>query len=117
MTVYESIFDAVEGLPTASENTLAQRETVIVPVDPDGVTVTLYEVALLATNPLTTPLIAETSASIRSALDSEIVISTDIAPVIVGVARDERRAVGRVTSSTQVSVIPDATTCAWIPPE
>lgn len=71
----------------------------------------------MATNPLTTPLIAVTSASVRSMVDSEVVISTDIAPVIVGVARDERVAVGGVTSSTHVSVIPDATTCAWIPPE
>jgi hypothetical protein len=104
-------------LPTASENIPVHTETVIVPVDTDGVTVMLYEVVLLAANPLTTPLIADTSASVRFMVGSDVTIFTDIAPVIVGGARDERIAVGRVTSSTHVSVIPDATTWLWIDPE
>lgn len=117
LTLYESVFEAIERLPTASENIPVHTETVIVPVDPDGVTVIVYPVALLVRNPLTTPLIADTSASVRFIVGSDVTIFTDIAHVIVGVAVDERIAVGRVTSSTHVSIMPDATIWLWIDPE
>lgn len=110
LTVYESILDVVEVLPAASENRPTHIDTVIVPVDTDGVTVTLYEVALLAMNPLGTPLVTDISASVRFAVGSEVAILTEIAPVRVPVAVEESIALGGMTSSTPVSVIPDATT-------
>jgi hypothetical protein len=47
--VNESILDALFGLPAASENTPVHTDTVMVPVDPDGVTVMVYQVELLLT--------------------------------------------------------------------
>jgi hypothetical protein len=116
-TVNESVFDAVFGLPAVSENTPVHTDTVSVPVDTDGVTVTVYQVALLATNPLVIQFVIEISASVRSDVDSEVEISTEIAPVRVPVAVEESITLGEVTSRTPVSVIPDATTWLWIPPE
>lgn len=109
-TVYESVFDAVDGLLAASENIPVHTDIVIVPVDTDGVTVTVYEVALLTTKELATQFVTDISASIRFAVGSEVAMSTEIAPVRVPVAVEESITLGRVTSSTHVSVIPDATT-------
>ena len=109
-TAYDSIFDAVFGLPAASENAPVHTDTVIVPLDTDGVTVTVYQVALFTMNPLVVPLVTDTSAIVRSAVDSDAVIPTEMAPVRVPLAVEERVAPGGVTSSTPASVIPEATT-------
>jgi hypothetical protein len=109
-TVYESVFDGVDGLPAVSENTPVHTDIVIVPVDTDGVTVTVHQVALLTTNRLAIPPVTVRSESMRSAVASEVAISTEIAPVSVPVAVEERITPGGVTSSIPVSVIPEATT-------
>ncbi len=82
----------------------------IVPVETDVVTVTVYQVALLVTKALVVPFVTDTSASVRSAVDSDVAISTEMAPVRVPLAVEERVAPGGVTSSTPASVIPEATT-------
>lgn len=109
-TAYESIFEAVFGLPAASENTPVHTDIVIVPVDTDGVTVTVYQVALFTMNPLFVPLVTDMSAIVRSAVDSDVAISTEMAPVRVPLAVEERAAVGTIVSSIPESVIPEATT-------
>lgn len=110
LTAYESIFDAVFGLPAVSVNTPVHTDIVIVPVETDGVTVTVYQVALFTMNPLFVPLVTDMSEIVRSAVDSDAVIPTEMAPVRVPLAVEERVAPGGVTSSTPASVIPEATT-------
>ena len=110
LTAYDSIFDAVFGLPAVSVNTPVHTDIVIVTVDTDGVTVTVYQVALLTMNPLAMPPVTVRSESMRSAVASEVDIPTEIDPVIVPVAVEEKVAPGGVISSTPVRVIPEATT-------
>ena len=112
-----SEFDAVLGLSAISENTAAQTDTIMLPVESDGVTVTLYPVALCTTKLLTTPLDADISAIVRSAVSSLTVMSIETAPVIVLGDVVERTTLGAVVSSTHVSIIPDATTGVSVPPE
>lgn len=115
--VYESILDAILVFPAASENTPVHTDTVIVPVDTVGVTVTVYPVELFATNPPVTPPVTERLLMVRSVVGSEVTRLIVIAHVIARAAVEESITVGRVVSNTPVSTIPDATTWVVIPPE
>ena len=106
----ESVLDTLFGFPAASENTPVHTDTIIVPVDPDGVTVIAYQVELLLTKLLVNQPVTEISANTRSAVSSDVVIPTEIAHVMVPLAVEESIAPGGVISSCPVSVIPDATT-------